>query len=163
MRIRSILLAILFLAFSSLGFAQLKATSKAMGGEAGRVSASSPTQTIEQLAKAVAEAWSEGKLGSLDARRPYVGSVRIRIEHGIADTVENRSFKTLAQAERWFKSRERTDGPGRNIGPLKQCGKGVCTFEQTGMLHNNLYLQKITYGMRKGQPYIKAIHIIDGD
>lgn len=124
---------------------------------------SSKAEAIEQLAKDVAEAWSEGRLGSLDAKRPYVGWVRIRVEDSIADGVESRRFKTLAQAERWFKSRERADGPGRNIGPLQKCSKGVCTFEQTGMLHNNLYLQKITYGLRGGRPYIKAIHVIDGN
>jgi hypothetical protein len=69
----------------------------------------------------------------------------------------------LAQIDRWFKSSERADGPGRNVGPLEKCSKGVCTFEVVGMNHNNLFLQKITYGMRKGKPYIKAIYIADGD
>lgn len=79
------------------------------------------------------------------------------------DSIENRSFRTLLQAELWLKSRERAEGPGRNIGPLQQCTKGVCTFELSGMLHNNIYLQRITYGVRQGKPYIKAIHLIDGD
>jgi hypothetical protein len=163
MRIKFILLMALLLAFISIAPARSKTTSDARDGESERARSSLQTQTIEQLANAVAEAWGKGKLSSLDARRPYVGSVRIRVEHSISGQVENRSFKTLAQAERWFRSRERADGPGRNIGPLRQCRKGVCTFEQTGMLHNNLYLQRITYGMTKGRPYIKAIHIIDGD
>lgn len=162
-RIKFVLLTTLILALGLAGLAQSKTVSGTEGAEQSRAHLSRKTQTIEQLAKAVAEAWSEGKLGSLDAQRPFVGSVRIRIEHSIADRVESRSFKTLARAERWLKSRERADGPGRNIGPLQQCSKGVCAFEQEGMLHNNLYLQKITYGIRKGQPYIKVIHIIDGD
>jgi hypothetical protein len=70
---------------------------------------------------------------------------------------------TLAQIDRWFKSSARTEGPRRNVGPLQKCSKGVCTFEVLGMNHNNLFLQKITYGIRKGQPYIKAIYIEDGN
>ena len=163
MRIKFILPMALLLAFISIGVAGSQTTSGAKGIKPARAHSSSQTQTIQQLANAVAEAWSKGKLGSLDAGRPYVGSMRIRIEHSITGAVESRSFRTLAQAERWLKSRERADGPARNIGPLRQCSKGVCAFEQTGMLHNNLYLQKITYGMRKRQPYIKAIHLIDGD
>jgi hypothetical protein len=163
LRIKIILLTALFLAFSSVGFTRSTTTSGSTGSESALALTPSEAETLEQLVNAVARAWSEGKLGSLDARRPYMGSVRIRVEHSIVDRVESRSFKTLAQAEHWFKRRERADGPGRNIGPLQQCSKGVCTFEQTGMLHNNLYLQRITYGMRGGRPYIKAIHVIDGD
>ncbi len=125
--------------------------------------ASNPKQSIEQLATNVAFAWSEGNLSSLDARRPFVGSVTVIVEATISDApIERKSFRTFAQIDKWFKSREREDGPRRNMGTLEQCSKGICTFEQTGMLHNNLYLRKITYGLRKGQPYIKAIYIEDG-
>ncbi|MDT4895230.1 MAG: hypothetical protein QOH25_307 [Acidobacteriota bacterium] len=94
-----------------------------------------------------------------------MGSVRVIVEGTLGEppNVERKTFRTLAQVDRWFKRNERADGPGRNVGPLEQCRKGVCTFEVVGMNHNNLFLQKITYGMRKGKPYIKAIHILDGD
>ena len=164
MRFKIVPVTVLLLAFTSINPARSETTSKAGGSEPHAHARSSvQAQTIEQLSRAVAEAWSEGKLGSLDAQRPYVGRVRIRIEHSIVDRIENRSFTRLALAERWLKSRERADGPGRNIGPLQQCAGGVCTFEQTGMLHNNMYLQKITYGVAKGKPYIKTIYLIDGD
>ena len=163
MRIKMVLLTALLVASTSVGPARSETTSGARGAEAARAGSTSQEQSIEQLAGTVAEAWGEGKLGDLDERRPYVGAVRIRIEHGITGEVESRRFRTLAQAERWFKSRERADGPGRNIGTLRQCRRGVCAFEQDGMLHNNLYLQKITYGIRRGRPYVKAIHLVDGD
>lgn len=164
MKLKIVLLTALFLAFTSIGTALSKTTSGARSGEAAPARLSSQAQTIEQLADAVAKAWSEGKLGSLDAGRPYVGSVKVVVEvqAGEPPLVERKTFKTLAQVDRWFKRREREDGPGRNIGTLEQCRKGVCTFEQTGMLHNHLYLKKITYGMRKGKPYIKAIYVDDG-
>ncbi len=164
MKLKIVLLTALCLAFTSIGPARSKTTSGARGGESTRARSSAQARTIEQLARDVATAWGEGKLGSLDAKRPYVGSVRVVVEATVGEPplVERKTFKTLAQVDRWFKSREREDGPARNIGTLVQCNKGVCTFEQEGMLHNNLYLKKITYGMRKGQPYIKAIYIEDG-
>jgi hypothetical protein len=164
MRIKIVLPAILILALGLTGFAQSKTTSGARVAERLRAHLSPQTQTIQELANAVAEAWGEGTLGSLDAGRPYVGSVKVVVEGTVGEPplIERKTFRTLAQVDRWFKSRERADGPGRNIGQLRQCRKGVCTFEQEGMLHNNLYLKKITYGMRKGKPYIKAIYIEDG-
>ncbi len=150
-----VLVTALILAFTLPGFAQSKTTSEAHS--------SAQAQTVEQLAKAVADAFAAGELGSLDAERPYLGTVRIRYEHSITGDVVTRSFRTLARIEQWLKGRERDDGPARNSGTLQRCRRGVCAFEQEGMLHNNLYLQKITYGMRKGRPYIKAIYVIDGD
>jgi hypothetical protein len=164
MKIKLVLLAMLILALGLTGFARTKTTSEARVAGQSRAHLSPQTQTIQELANAAAKAWGEGNLSSLDARRPYVGSIRVIVEvqAGEPPVVERKTFRTLAQVDRWFKRRERADGPGRNIGPLQQCSKGVCTFEQEGMLHNNLYLKKITYGMSKGKPYIKAIYIDDG-
>jgi hypothetical protein len=164
MKIKIVLLATLILTLGLTGFAQSKTTSGAGGAGQSRAHLSPQTQTIEQFADAVATAWSAGRLGSLDAERPYMGSVKIVVEGTVGEPpmVWRKTFRTLAQVDRWFKSRERAGGPGRNIGLLKQCSKGVCNFEQEGMLHNNLYLKKITYGMRKGNPYLKAIYIEDG-
>ena len=164
MRIKIVLLATLVLALGQNVFAQSITTSGAGGDGQTWVHRSSPAQTVEELVNAVAGAWGEGNLGSLDARRPYVRSVKVIVEGQVGEPpmIWRKTFRTLAQVDRWFKKRETAEGPGRNIGRLKQCSKGVCTFEQEGMLHNNLYLKKITYGMRKGQPYIKAIYIDDG-
>jgi hypothetical protein len=40
-------------------------------------------QTIEDLVKAAAESYETKTLGSLDADQPYVGRVRIVIEHSL--------------------------------------------------------------------------------
>jgi len=157
------LLTALILTFSSVGLAQSKITSEARGVEPLRAHASSQPQTVDELAKTVADAFAANTLESLDADRPYMRTVRIRVEHSITGEVESRSFRTFAAAGRWLTSRERDDGPARNSGTLRRCRRGVCTFEQEGMLHNNLYLQRITYGMRRGRPYVKAIYLIDGD
>jgi hypothetical protein len=165
MRIKFILLVTLIPALGLTGFAQSKTTSGARDAWQSRAHLSTQTQTIQQFADTIATAWSGGKLGSLDAERPYLGSVRVVVEGTLGEppNVERKTFKTLAQVDRWFKSNERAEGPGRNVGPLQKCRKGVCTFEVVGMNHNNLFLQKITYGMRKGKPYLKAIYIEDGD
>ncbi|HKQ53065.1 MAG TPA: hypothetical protein VJT74_11885 [Pyrinomonadaceae bacterium] len=143
---RFVIIAALILTFSLHGFAQ-----------------SPQTQPVEEFAQAVAQAFAAGELGKLDAERPYVRTVRLRIEHSISGQIVTRNFRTLARLEQWLKGRERDEGPARNSGTLRRCRRGVCTFEQEGMLHNNLYLQRITYGLRRGRPYVKAIYLVDGD
>jgi hypothetical protein len=164
MRLRIVLLATLILGLGLTGLAQSETTSAARGNGQPRAHMSPRTQTIEQLARSVAKAWDEGKLGSLDVGRPYVGSVKVFVEDTIGERpeVHSQTFRTLAQVGRSF-GKETADGPGRNVGPLEKCSKGVCTFEVVGMNHNNLFLQKITYGMKKGKPYLKAIYILNGD
>ncbi|HEY6046283.1 MAG TPA: hypothetical protein VIU65_06740, partial [Pyrinomonadaceae bacterium] len=91
------------------------------------------------------------------------------IEHSLADDNDPQRFKvrrfaSFALAEKWFKKQEIDGMPGRHAMPLVKCAKGVCTYNfDGGILHNNLYLKKITYGMRAGCPYIKKIYILDGD
>jgi hypothetical protein len=124
---------------------------------------------IEKLMKALDDAYNTGTMGRLDARRPYLGKVRVVIEHSLGDggkgSFERRQFSTLAQAERWLKRRERQDGtPFRETRPLEECSSGMCTYDfNGGILHNHLYLQKVSYGFVKGRPYIKTIYLLDGD
>ncbi|HWS98718.1 MAG TPA: hypothetical protein VN256_00505 [Pyrinomonadaceae bacterium] len=158
---RLVLLTALIVTMSSVGLAQSQTAQRAGGVWPARAHAPSQTQAAEELAKTVADAFAAGELGRLDAERPYLGTVRIRVEHSITGGIVTRSFKTLAAAERWL-NRGNQDSQ-RNGGTLRRCRRGTCTFEQEGMLHNNLYLQRITYGLRRGRPYVKAIHIIDGD
>jgi hypothetical protein len=126
-------------------------------------------QTIEDLVKAVAEGYEGKTLGSLDAQKPYVGKLRIVIEHSLAeDKAKDRFaikwFTSLAQAETWLKSREHAEMPGRATKPFVRCAKGVCTYNfDGGIVHNTLYLKKITYGSRSGCPYLKTIYLLDGD
>jgi hypothetical protein len=162
MRIKIVLLTTLILALGLTGFAQSKTTSGASGADHSRSHTSPQSQTIQALAKAVADAFYDRKLGSLDAGRPYVGPVRIRIEYNV--DVENKSFKTLEAAEQWLRSKETKDGemtvPRRDAGALQKCQKGGCAFEPAGGVHGVLWLKQITYGMSKGKPYIKVMHLV---
>jgi len=126
-------------------------------------------QTVEELVKTVAESFEAKTLRSLDADHPYVGKVRIVIEHSLAgdndkDRFLIKRFTSFARFEAWLKSREIEELPGRESRPLERCAKGVCAYNfDGGILHNHLYLKKITYGIRNGCPYIKTIYILDGD
>jgi hypothetical protein len=130
---------------------------------------SSSNSNIEGLVKSLAEAYTSKTLGRLDAERPYLWTVRIVIENSLADDNSKdrfivRTFRSLGQAERWLRSREREDGPIREDRPLLQCRRGLCDFNfDGGILHNHLYLRKIGYGVRNGKPYIKTIYLLDGD
>jgi hypothetical protein len=134
----------------------------------GQAQSPSQQQTIEQLAKSFSEAYQARRLESLDAERPYAGKVKIVIGHSLGDdnSDETKAFRTLAQAERWLRSREIGDErlPLRESRPLLQCKNGDCEFDfDGGILHNHLYLQQISYGYRNGRPYIKTIYLLDGD
>lgn len=126
-------------------------------------------QSIADLVNAFAESFANKTMAALDADRPYVGRITVRIEHSLADDndpkrFEVRRFASFARAEQWFKSREIEGLPGRNIRPLVKCARGVCSYNSGGgLLHNNLYLTRITYGIRNGCTYIKTIYIVDGD
>jgi hypothetical protein len=126
-------------------------------------------KTVGGLAQQIAAAYEGKSLGGLDGQKPYLGRVRIVIENSLGEPDDKgrfviKSFTSLARADAWLKTRERADGPGRESRPLQRCAKGVCTFNfDGGILHNHLYLKKITYGTRSGCPYIKTIYLLDGD
>jgi len=126
-------------------------------------------QSIRDLVNSFAASFEEKKMDQIDADQPYVGTVRFVIEHSLADDNDPqrfkvRRFKSFAAAEKWFKSHEIEGMPGRHSRPLVKCARGVCSYNsEGGILHNNLYLKKITYGMRGGCPYIKTIYLLDGD
>ena len=121
-------------------------------------------ETVEELVKALAEAYASKSLGGLAAGRPQQGRMSIVVEHSITGRREARSFRSLEAGERWLKSREREEGPARQVMPLKRCRRGLCTYDfDGGILHNNLYLQKVAYGLKGGRPYVKTIYLLDGD
>jgi hypothetical protein len=140
-----------------------------MGGGAA-ASAVARASTIEQLAKAFAAAYTSKSLSTLDAQRPYYGRVKVVIEHSVSEESDDngyavRRFATLGKLEQWLKSREIDDNvPFREARPLIGCKRGACTYDfDGGILHNHLYLQEITYGIRGGRPYLKTISFLDGD
>jgi hypothetical protein len=125
--------------------------------------------SVEQLAKALSRAYEAKALGRLDAGRPYAGKVRIIIEHSLADEddkgrFERKSFKSLAQGEKWLRSREFEGRPSRDSRELLHCKKGVCRYDFGASLnHKVLFLQKFTFGYRNGLAFIKTIYLLDGD
>jgi hypothetical protein len=131
----------------------------------------SKREAIGKLEDELSTAFFLGDFRKLDAKRPYMGKVRVVVEHSGADLVEDpngeferKAFKTLGQFGRWLKSRENEDGlPRRVTMPLEGCRSGLCTYDfNGGILHNHLYLQKISYGYLHGRPYIKTIFLING-
>ena len=126
-------------------------------------------QPVEDLAKAIAAAYEGKTLSTLDAQKPYGGKIRIVIEHSLGEDTDKDRFvikwlTSLAKAEAWLKRREHEEMPGRESRPLKGCSKGICNYDfDGGILHNHLYLKKISYGLRGGCPFIKTIYLLDGD
>ena len=124
-------------------------------------------QTIEDLVKAVGEAFEAKDLGRLDANSASLRKVRIVIRHSLGegdDEYEIKQVRSFKEGERWLKSREIEEYPGRSVRPLLQCKRGICSYDfDGGIVHMVLFLQRITYGYRNGCPYIKTIYLLDGD
>src|SRR5712672_1970899 len=86
--------------------------------------------TVDDLSKASATAYEVRTLAGLDTQKPYVGKVRIVIEHSLAeDDAKDRFvikwFTSLGKAEAWLKSREHDELPSRQTRALKSCAKGI--------------------------------------
>lgn len=135
-----------------------------ISGSVSAVQPASKKDGIEQLVKSLSEAYAGKTLASLDAGKPYSGRVIVVIEHSIEDRSERRSFTSFRKVESWLRSREIENMPARQTKELKHCRKGVCTYDfNGGILHNQLYLKKVTYSYSKGRYYIKTITLLDGD
>lgn len=127
------------------------------------------TKAVESLAKAFSKAYAKKRLASLDRERPYGSTIKFVIAFSRIKDYEDaesevKSFKTLAQAERWLIKRGiNSNIPSRETEPLKGCKKGVCRYDVTGLLHNQLFLIGFNYGYSKGRPYIKTVYLTDGE
>lgn len=136
----------------------------------------SPTKrlTIEKLVDEFEVAYVADNLETLDAKRPNPVKIRVEIEYQTIDR-EIKVFKTFGELGRWLRSRE-TDTEGMPVEagttsklPMRVtmlpvgCRRGLCTYDfNGGILHNHLYIQKISYGYRKGRPYLKTIFLLSG-
>ncbi len=124
-------------------------------------------QTIEDLVKAVGEAFEAKDLGRLDANRASHRKVRIVIRHSLGEgdnEYEIKQVRSFREAERWLKSREIGEYPGRSVRTLVRCKRGICSYDfDSGIVHKVLFLQRITYGYRNECPYVKTIYLLDGD
>jgi hypothetical protein len=125
--------------------------------------------TIEQLAIELSDAYTTKNLGRLDRKYPVRGKVKIEIEDSLAGDdnpgkPRTKEFQSLAQGEQWLRSRARSDFPVRESRPLIACKQASCTYDYSaGILHNHLYLKKISYGYKNGRPYLKTIYLLDGN
>ena len=78
-------------------------------------------QTIEDLVKAVGEAFEAKDLGRLDTNQSYLRKVRIVIRHSLGEgdnEYEIKRVRSFREGERWFKSRETEEYPGRSVRAL---------------------------------------------
>jgi hypothetical protein len=137
------------------------------------LAATASGHSIEDVVGQLSDAYAARDLGRLDAEHVRLGRVTIRIENSLGEDTDpdrfvTKSFRSFAAAEKWLRSREHgpnaDDGPARSVRPLKRCRKGLCTYDfDGGILHNNLYLQKVSYSLSRGKAYIKTIYLLDGD
>ena len=121
---------------------------------------------IAPIAVQIAEAYKAKKLSSLDRAQLIRGSVKIVVGY-VEETSETvRRFRSFKALERWLDNRvaKGLDNPGRYVRTFTGCRQGSCGFDDDGgSLHNQLYLSEILYGYRKGRPFIKALHLWNGD
>ncbi len=126
-------------------------------------------QTGEQIAKDVSSAFTEKKLGRLDANRGAVGKITLTMENSLVEDGAKgqfvvKTFANMKALEKWLTKREIDELPGRTANELISCKKGVCSFKIDGLLHNTLFLKKVTLGYTKDKcPYIKSVYIVDGN
>jgi hypothetical protein len=124
-------------------------------------------QTPDQVAKGFAKAFAEKKLDQIDAKS--VGKITLTMENSLVEDgakgqLTVKTFANLNALEKWLTKREIDELPGRTANELISCKKGVCSFKIDGLLHNTLFLKKVTLGFTKDKcPYIKSIYIVDGN
>jgi hypothetical protein len=126
-------------------------------------------QTAEQIAKEFSAAFTGKKLDTLDANRGAVGKITLTMENSLYEDGAKgqfvvKTFANMKALEKWLTKREVDELPGRTANDLISCKKGVCSFKIDGLLHNTLFLKKVTLGFTKAKcPYIKSIYIVDGN
>ena len=117
--------------------------------------------TIEELATSLAKAFTSQTLGSLDSGQAHVGPIMVTIEHSLGGRSNKRSFSSFKHLSAWLMRGRREANLVADA--VKSCKSGTCTYTDAGMLHNSLYLRRMTYGTAKGRPYIKTVYFVDGD
>lgn len=127
------------------------------------LAASAQANSPRRLAHKVEIAYLYG-LGELDGKGLINGRLRVLVEDSISEEIERHNFRSFAEMEHWLKKEQRPDGtPARATGDLGSCNKTRCIIEyNNGILHNHLYLKKITFGYRNGRRYIREIRLLDG-
>lgn len=121
-------------------------------------------KAADHMAQQLGQNFAKKSLAQQDTTPPYLKSVELVIAHSLGHSEnELQTFKSLTELEAWLSSREHEGLPGRNSEALAACNKGLCRFEDRGLLHNNLYLRAVSYVYLNGQPYLKTFYLVDGD
>lgn len=126
-------------------------------------------QSVTQLANDIAKAFQEKNLEKIDATRPFINNITVRVENSLSEDkdpnrFEYKKLKNFTQFEKWLKSSETEGLPNRTSEPLINCKKGICKYNIKGLLHNTWFLQKFSYGYKKDKcPFIKSVFLIDGN
>jgi hypothetical protein len=122
-------------------------------------------KNVGQLQAAFYDAFGMDRLAELDARYPNHGKFKVIIEYWAGPEESDAGvFGTFGALGQWLKSRETEGGfPWRMDTTLVGCRRGVCTYKlNENLQHNRLYLQKLSYGYRKGRPYLKTVFLLAG-
>lgn len=118
-------------------------------------------KATEQLATKISRAFLNKRFAPIDSIRPRTGQIKFVVEHSLSGAKDSKSFTSMKLAGDWlFRRRSEV---GVNAGDLTRCLNGTCTFQMNGLLHNNLYLKKLTYGFSNGKPFVKTVYFVDGD
>ena len=127
------------------------------------VAASAQASSPRRLAHKVEIAYLYD-LAKLDGKHLINGRLRVVVEDSLSEETETHYFRSFRAMERWLKKGQREDGtPRRATGDLGSCNRSRCVIlYENGILHNHLYLERITFGYHKGHRYIKEIRLLDG-
>ena len=130
----------------------------------GEAQAQTQDKQAKKVGAEIASAFERGQLRKLDPKNLVRGSVKLTIENSIGEPeFEYHTFRSFAAMGRWIKKREMDGLPNKVAWPLVGCRKGTCTFfRDGGILHNQLYLKKVTYGYRNKRLYIRGIQLLAG-
>lgn len=124
-------------------------------------------KTPELIAGEFTTAFEQKKLDSIDTKR--VGKITLTMENSLYEDGAKgqfvvKTFANMKALEKWLTKREIDELPGRTANELISCKKGVCSFKIDGLLHNTLFLKKVTLGYTKDKcPFIKSVYIVDGN
>ena len=123
---------------------------------------------IGRIAEKVADAFASHDFGRLDRLRLFEGKLKLVIDTPTADYMIGEfqyfRFRSFMRLEQWLTSRENNIGlPFRLYIPFRGCRREVCRFEsEGGILHNRLYVEKVSFYYRKKRPFIKAVYLLYG-
>ena len=121
---------------------------------------------VERLGQDVAHHFEAKTLNQLGRRLP-AHSVRLHIEHSIDDDLELTDQVAVVDLDARLAAAEaaipRQAASQRQVLEKMECHGLSCRFGPSGILHNNLYLQQVTFARSRGCLTLAEIYLLDGD